>query len=187
MNIVSLLGRLVRDPDVRYTQNQMAVARFTVAVDRSMTKQRKEQAQNTGAPTADFISCQAFDKTAETIGKYFTKGRKIAIVGHIQTGQYQNKQGATVYTTDVIVDRFYFPDSASQQNQQGNQQHYQQNQQQYNQQPVQYAPQQNYQQPPVQYQPPQQPPVQPPAQQQISMDDELPSGFIENDEDDIPF
>jgi len=98
MNNVVLVGRLVRDPDVRYgAENQTAVARFRVAVDRPNSKERQ----------SDFPSCVAFGRTAEFIEKYFTKGRLIGIQGHIQTGSYQ-KDGATVYTTDVVVERVEF-------------------------------------------------------------------------------
>lgn len=99
MNNVSLIGRFTKDPDTRYTtgENQMAVTRFTIAVDR--------WGKDAGA---DFIGCVAFSKTAEFIEKYFRKGNKIAVVGHIQTGNYKNKDGNTVYTTEVIADRVEF-------------------------------------------------------------------------------
>lgn len=100
MNSVSLVGRLARDPDVRYTPSQMAVARFTVAVDRPFSRDSEQ--------TADFISCVAFGKSAEFIEKYFTKGRPIGITGRIQTGSYTNKDGVKVYTTDVVADRVEF-------------------------------------------------------------------------------
>lgn len=108
MNKVQLVGRLSRDPEVRYTQgeNSMAIARFTVAVDRRFKKD--------GEQTADFISCVAFGKTAEFIERFFSKGRKIGLVGHIQTGSYDNKDGQKVYTTDVYVDECEFVDSAPQ-------------------------------------------------------------------------
>lgn len=114
MNNVSLMGRLVRDPEVRYTaNNQMAVARFTVAVDRRLSKEKRAEAVNNNQPTADFISCTAFGRQGETIGQYFTKGNRIAISGHIQTGSYTNQQGQKVYTTDVIVDQFDFVETSS--------------------------------------------------------------------------
>ena len=97
MNNANLIGRLTKDPDTRYTTENMAVARFTVAVDR--------YGKDAGA---DFISCVAFKNTAEFIDKYFRKGMKIGITGHIQTGKYDNKDGKTVYTTDVVVDRAEF-------------------------------------------------------------------------------
>lgn len=97
MNNANLIGRLTKDPVTRYTTDNMAVARFTVAVDR--------YGKDAGA---DFISCVAFKNTAEFIDKYFRKGMKIGITGHIQTGKYDNKDGKTVYTTDVVVDRAEF-------------------------------------------------------------------------------
>ena len=100
MNNVSLVGRLVRDPEVRYTPSQVAVARFTVAVDRPFSKD--------GEQGADFISCVAFGKTAEFMERFFTKGRPIGLTGRIQTGSYTNKDGAKVYTTDVVADRVEF-------------------------------------------------------------------------------
>lgn len=94
MNTVSLIGRLVKDANITSANNgQMQVAKFTIAVNRI----KKDE--------ADFINCVAFDKTAEIIGKYTTKGSQVGIVGHIQTGSYKTKEGNTVYTTDVIVDR----------------------------------------------------------------------------------
>ena len=103
MNSVSLVGRLVRDPEVRYTPAQMAVARFTVAVDRPFSRDNEQ--------TADFISCVAFGKSAEFIEKYFTKGRPIGLTGRIQTGSYTNKDGVKVYTTDVVVENQEFAES----------------------------------------------------------------------------
>lgn len=97
MNVWNGIGRLTKDPDTRYTTDNMAVARFTVAVDR--------YGKDAGA---DFINCVAFKNTAEFIDKYFRKGMKIGITGHIQTGKYGNKDGKTVYTTDVVVDRAEF-------------------------------------------------------------------------------
>lgn len=100
MNIVVLIGRTTKDIELRYSQNgNMAIARFSLAVDR-MSKDKG----------TDFISCIAFGKTAELLEKYVPKGRKIAIVGHIQTGSYE-KDGHKVYTTDVIVDRMEFCES----------------------------------------------------------------------------
>lgn len=107
MNKVELLGRLTRDPETRYTQgdNSTAIIRFTVAVDRRFKKD--------GEQNADFISCVSFGKTAENIERFFNKGRRIAVVGRIQTGSYSDKEGKTVYTTDVVVEEFDFVDSAN--------------------------------------------------------------------------
>ena len=109
MNRVILCGRLVRDAEVRYSQgaNPMAVAKFTLAVDRKFKKD--------GEQSVDFINCTAFGKTAEVIEKYVTKGTKIAVVGHIQTGSYTNKDGQKVYTTDVVIDELEFCESRSSQ------------------------------------------------------------------------
>ena len=103
MNSVQLIGRLVRDPDVRYTAgSQMAVASFTIAIDRP-TRAGEEK-------KADFPRITVFGRQAETCEKYLAKGRKVAIEGRIQTGSYQNKNGDTVYTTDVIANRVEFLD-----------------------------------------------------------------------------
>jgi len=101
MNKVILMGRLTRAPEIRYSQgeNQMAVAKFTLAVDRSRRSSRSNEKN-----TADFISCIAFGKTAEYIKKYIRKGTKIAMTGRIQTGSYTNKDGVKVYTTNVVVE-----------------------------------------------------------------------------------
>lgn len=113
MNNVNILGRLTRDPELRYTANtQMANARFVVAVNRKLSKEKRQEAENNGYPTADFISCMAWGKTAENIANYFKKGNKIAITGHIQTGSYE-KDGQRIYTTDVVVDSFDFIESNS--------------------------------------------------------------------------
>ena len=107
MNKVILMGRLVRDPDIRYSQgeNAMAIARYTLAVDRR-TKGNKEAEQ-----TADFISCVTFGKTAEFVEKYLKKGTKVAVTGRIVTGSYTNKDGQKVYTTEVCVEEHEFAES----------------------------------------------------------------------------
>lgn len=97
MNCVQLVGRLTRDPEIRYTDGGSSIGRFTVAIDR-----RFKQGE------ADFIPCVAFGKSAEFLEKYFRKGQRIGVVGRIQTGSYQNQEGKTVYTTDVIVDSLEF-------------------------------------------------------------------------------
>ena len=105
MNKFIGVGRLTRDPDVRYTQDNTAIARFTLAVDRKYKKD--------GEQSADFISCLAFGKTAEFIEKYIKKGTKIVVDGRIQTGSYTNKDGQKVYTTDVVVENVEFAESKS--------------------------------------------------------------------------
>lgn len=121
MNNVSLMGRLTRDAELRYASNtEMAILRFNVAVDRRLSKEKRTEAENNNQPTADFINCIAFGKTAEIIGQYFGKGNKIAITGHIQTGSYE-KDGQRIYTTDVVVDSFDFIESNSSSNTNNNQ------------------------------------------------------------------
>ena len=103
MNKVILMGRLTREPDVRYSQgeNPTAVARYTVAVDRRMSQ---EQRNKEGAQTADFIGVVAFGKAGEFAEKYLKKGTKVIVTGRIQTGSYTNKDGVKVYTTDVVAE-----------------------------------------------------------------------------------
>ena len=108
-NIVCLIGRLTRDPELKYTANTgNAMARFTVAIDRGLSKEKKAEAEQKGQPTADFVSCVCWGKTAELIGRYFNKGKEIAVQGRIQTGSYEAQDGTRRYTTDVVVDRFEF-------------------------------------------------------------------------------
>ncbi|MCR5304045.1 MAG: single-stranded DNA-binding protein [Lachnospiraceae bacterium] len=109
MNKVILMGRLTKDPEVRYSSNDssLAIARFTLAVDR----RRGRQANGDNQPTADFISCVSFGKTAEFAEKYFHKGIKIAITGRIQTSNYTNKDGNKVYVTEVVVEEQEFAES----------------------------------------------------------------------------
>lgn len=105
MNKVILMGRLARDPEVRYTSGQdtLAIARFTLAVERRM--KREDQIN------ADFISCVSFGRQAEFVEKYFHQGLKIAITGRIQTGSYKNREGQTIYTTEVVVEEQEFAES----------------------------------------------------------------------------
>ena len=112
MNKVIEIGRLVKDPDIRYSQgaNATCVARYTLAVDRKIKQE--------GQPTADFINCIAFGKLGEFAEKYLHKGVKIAVTGRIQTGSYKNKDGNTVYTTDIVVEEQEFCESKSQSNSQ---------------------------------------------------------------------
>ena len=103
MNSVQLTGRLTRDPEVRYTDGGLSVARFTLAVNRRFKQE--------GSPDADFIRCVAFGKTAEFIEKYFSQGRKMDLNGRIQTGSYTNQEGQKVYTTDIVVENVEFGES----------------------------------------------------------------------------
>ena len=103
MNCVQLVGRLTRDPEIKYTDGGSSVARFNIAVDR---RYKREDGDN-----ADFINCVAFGKTAEFIEKYFSKGKRIGVTGRIQTGSYNNNDGYKVYTTDVVVETAEFVES----------------------------------------------------------------------------
>lgn len=107
MNSVNLIGRLVREPELKYSQSGMAILKFTVAVDRKLSKDKRDEAQANNQPTADFISCTAFGKTAEVIANYHGKGSQIAVEGRIQTGSYE-KDGRRIYTTDVLVNSITF-------------------------------------------------------------------------------
>jgi single-strand DNA-binding protein len=102
MNQVILIGRLTRDPDVRYTADQMAVAGFSLAIDRPVAPGKEKQ--------ADFPRVTVFGKQAEACERYLAKGRQVAVQGRIRTGSYKNKEGATVYTTEVVADRVEFID-----------------------------------------------------------------------------
>lgn len=106
MNKVVLMGRLTKDPEIRYTQgeNSMCIARYTLAVDRKFSKSKDEK-------ETDFISCVAFGKMGEHAEKYFKKGTKLAISGRIQTGSYTNKDGVKVYTTEVVIEEQEFAES----------------------------------------------------------------------------
>lgn len=156
MNSVELIGRLTRDPEVRYTSgSQTAVATFTIAIDRP-------QRQDGGEKQADFPRITVFGRQAETCEKYLKKGRMVAIQGRLQTGSYQNKNGDTVYTTDVVANRVEFIDWGGQQGQGG--QSYQRN---------------DYQQSAA--------PAAPAVQSQPTQpDDDMPDSFEAIDED-VPF
>lgn len=113
MNKVILMGRLTRDPEVRYSQGEssLAIARFTLAVDRRFKRD--------GEASADFISCVAFGKQAEFIERYLHQGTKIVADGRIQTGSYTNKDGQKVYTTDIVVESCEFAESKNSASQDG--------------------------------------------------------------------
>jgi len=117
MNKVILMGRLTRDPEVRYSQNangNMAIARFSLAVDRRFQRQGSDDQQNT-----DFINCVAFARQGEFVEKYFHKGSKMLLTGRIQTGSYTNKDGNKVYTTDVVAEEIEFAESKNAQGSDG--------------------------------------------------------------------
>ena len=105
MNKVILMGRLTRDPDVRYSsgENSLAIARYTLAVDRRFKRD--------GEATADFISCVTFGRSAEFAEKYFRQGIRITVSGRIQTGSYTNRDGQKVYTTEVVIEEQEFAES----------------------------------------------------------------------------
>lgn len=109
MNKVILMGRLTKDPDIRYTQDGTAVARYTLAVDRRY--------QRDGEQKADFISCTVFGRGAEFAEKHLKKGTKIVAAGRIQTGSYTNRDGQKVYTTDIVVEEQEFAESKKTQEQ----------------------------------------------------------------------
>jgi single-strand DNA-binding protein len=114
MNKVILMGRLVRDPEVRYSygDSSSSVAKYTLAVDRRFKRE--------GEQSADFINCVCFGKSVDFVDKYLRQGVKIAVVGRIQTGSYKNRDGQTVYTTDVVVEEQEFAESKKTETQQAN-------------------------------------------------------------------
>ena len=111
MNKVILLGRLVKDPEVRNTQNNTMVCSFSLAVNRRFKQE--------GQPDADFINIVAWNKTAEFVAKYFTKGQQVAVVGRIQTRSYDNSEGKKVYVTEVVAEEVHFAESKRQDNNSG--------------------------------------------------------------------
>ncbi|MDD3413731.1 MAG: single-stranded DNA-binding protein [Lachnospiraceae bacterium] len=116
MNKVILMGRLTRDPEVRYSQgeNSMAIARYSLAVDRRVNRNSQD------GQTADFINCVAFGRSGEFAEKYFRKGTKVLVEGRIQTGSYTNKEGVKVFTTDIVVDNQEFAESKNANGEGGN-------------------------------------------------------------------
>ena len=112
MNTVHLIGRLCANPELSYTQSQMAICRFTLAVDRPRRKD--------GEQGADFIQITVWDRQAENCGRYLSKGRQVAINGRIQTGSYTNREGQKVYTTDVVANSVEFLGSANSENPRSN-------------------------------------------------------------------
>lgn len=112
MNSVILIGRLTRDPEVRYSQNNLAIASFTVAIDRGKDRNGNDQG-------ADFPRVTVFGRQAENCEKYLAKGRLVGVQGRIQTGSYVNRDGKTVYTTDVVADRIQFLEWGDRNNAQG--------------------------------------------------------------------
>lgn len=158
MNVVAVIGRLTKDPEVRYTPDGTAIATMTVAIDRPPKKD--------GTKETDFPRITVFGKTAENCGKFLKKGLLVGANGRIQTGSYTNKNGDKVYTTDIVADRVHFLEWAEEKQEQPVQQ--------YQYQPVQY-PQQNYQ------------PVQQNYQPNQYQNQQMPSGFEAIQDDNIPF
>lgn len=114
MNKVVLLGRLTKDPEVRYSQgeNAIAIARYTVAVNRRFKRENE--------PEADFINCVVFGKSAEFAEQYFRKGMRVSVAGRIQTGSYTNREGVRIYTTEIVVEEQEFAESRAEQNRNAN-------------------------------------------------------------------
>lgn len=110
MNNVNLIGRLTRDPELKYLpgDNGTAVANFTLAVDKNLSKEKKQEMEAKNQPTADFIRIVVFGKQAESCANYLVKGRLVAIEGRIQTGSYDAEDGTKRYTTDVVANRTHF-------------------------------------------------------------------------------
>ena len=160
MNSVELIGRLVRDPEVRYTSgSQMAVATFSIAIDRPQKEGQQKQ--------TDFPRITVFGRQAETCEKYLKKGKLVAIQGRIQTGSYTDKNGEKQYTTDIVANRVEFIDWGDKTQQNGQQAPQGGYQQQYQQAPPQYPPQQA---PPQQYQNVQQQSYIPPDFEEVEGD-----------------
>ena len=115
MNSSVIIGKLTRDPDLRYLDSGTAVCRFIVAVDKQMSKDKKEQLREQGKPTADFIPVNVWGKMGETSAKYLSKGSKVAVQGEITTGQYKTGSGETRYTTDLTARNVQFLDDKQRQ------------------------------------------------------------------------
>ncbi len=110
MNHVTLLGRVTRDPELRYTQGGMAMVRFSVAVDRSLSREKKQEMESKGQPTADFINVVCWGRLAESCTQYTAKGKRVLVQGRIQTGSYEGQDGVRRYTTDVVASSVEFID-----------------------------------------------------------------------------
>lgn len=109
MNRVILIGRLVRDPELRYTQSNQAVCTFTLAIDKRLSRERREEAEAANRPTADFPRITVWGRQAENVARYLSKGSQCAVDGRIQTGSYQDREtGKTIYTTGVVADNVEF-------------------------------------------------------------------------------
>lgn len=122
MNNVVLIGRLTRDPELRYLQSGMAVSRFSLAVDKNLAKNKKQEMESKNQPTADFINIVVWGKQAENCANFLVKGRLIGIQGRIQTGNYTAQDGTKRYTTDVVAERVQFLEYGEKGGSQNNQQ-----------------------------------------------------------------
>ncbi len=121
MNKVILIGRLTRDPELRYTQSNQAVCTFTLAVDKKLSREKREEAEAAGRSTADFPRIIVWGKMGENASRYLFKGSQCAIEGRIQTGSYQDKEsGKTIYTTDIVADNVEFLSKKVQDESKGN-------------------------------------------------------------------
>lgn len=165
LNSVSLTGRLTKDPEIKFTQNNKAVCNFTLAVNRTFTDQNGER-------SADFINCVTFNNKAENMGKFLRKGSLIGVSGRLQTRSYDNNEGQRIFVTEVVSNDIIFLDTKNNDQQQNNQ--YQQNQQANNQ----------YQQQNNQYQQQRQ---QPQPNQQYGQQNQYGNNSVDINDDDLPF
>lgn len=108
MNNVVLIGRLTRDPEIRYLQTGTALTKFNLAVDRNLSKEKKQEAESKGWQTADFINITVWGRQGENVANYLSKGRLVAVQGRIQTGSYEKEDGTRVYTTEVVANNVQF-------------------------------------------------------------------------------
>lgn len=120
MNKVILIGRLTKDPDLRYTQSGMAVCQFTLAVNKNLSKDKKEEMEAQNKPTADFPRIIVWDKMGENASRYLKKGSQCAIDGSIQTGSYEDNNGNRVFTTDIVAQHVEFLSKLTQDGTNGN-------------------------------------------------------------------
>lgn len=121
LNKVILIGRLVRDPELRYTQSNQAVCTFTLAIDRKMSRDKREEAEASNRQTADFPKVIVWGKMGENASRYLNKGKQCAVEGRIQTGSYQDREtGKTVYTTDIVADSVEYLSNSTQEGRKSN-------------------------------------------------------------------
>lgn len=110
MNSVTLLGRLTRDPELSHSNSGMAVVRFSLAVDRQLSREKRQEYEQRNQPTADFINVVCFGRLAETVGNFTAKGKRLLVQGRIQTGSFERQDGTRQYTTDVVASNVEFID-----------------------------------------------------------------------------